>query len=68
MANTLRLRFKKYKTIIVNEILVTDQVEVTNFYSITGQEAYSSILLNYQKNFDHLKNNEIVIKKRIAPT
>jgi FkbM family methyltransferase len=64
LANTLRLRFKKYKTIIVNEILVTDQVEVTNFYSITGQEAYSSILLNYQKNFDHLKNNEIVIKKK----
>ena len=64
MANTLRLRFKKYKTIIVNEILVTDQVEVTNFYSITGQEAYRSILLNYQKNFDHLKNNEIVKKKK----
>ena len=64
LASILRLRFKKHKTIDVNETLVTEKIGVVNFYSVTGQEAYSSILLDYQKNFDHLKNNEIILKKK----
>ena len=64
LAENLKLRFRKYKSIFINETLVTDKVGETNFYSVSGDQAYSSILSNYHKNFDHLNKSEVIVKKK----
>ena len=66
LAENLKLRFRKYKSIFINETLVTDKVGETNFYSVSGDQAYSSILSNYHKSFDHLNKNEVIVKKKIT--
>ena len=68
LIDKLKLRFRKYKSIIIISKLVTDKIGESTFYSILGNESYSSILKNYNKDFDHLKNVEVTTKKKITTT
>ena len=66
--NLLKLRFRRNKNIFINNLIVSDKSQETFFYSIPGNEAYSSILKNYKKNFTHLQNMDVVKKKKMSTT
>jgi FkbM family methyltransferase len=68
LVDRLKLRFRKYNSIIVKKKLVTDKIGEKEFYSILDNESYSSIIENYNKDFNHLKNVEVIIKKKITTT
>lgn len=68
LVDLLKLRFRKHNSIIINKILVTDKISEIKFYSILGNESHSSIIENYHKDFDHLKNAQVIVKKKLTTT
>jgi FkbM family methyltransferase len=68
LIDKLKLRFRKHNSIIITSKLITDTIGESKFYSIPGNESYSSIIENYNKDFNHLKNAEVITKKKITTT
>ena len=68
LIDKLKLRFRKYKSILIISKLVTDKIGESIFYSVSGNESYSSIIKDYNKDFDNLKKAEVIIKKKITTT
>ena len=64
----LKYRFKKYKKIQVKNYVVYDEIKEIDFYSAEGKESHSSIIKEYLKNFDNLKETKIIIKKKNTTT
>ena len=68
LVDKLKLRFKKYNSIIINKILVSDKIGENKFYSVLGNESYSSIIKDYHKDFDQLKDAQVIVKKKLTTT
>ena len=66
--NLLKLRFRRNKNIFINNLVVSDKSQEILFYSIPGNEAYSSIIKNYNKNFIHLQRSDVIEKRKISTT
>ena len=62
--NKLRLRFRGNDNILINNLIVSDKAKETLFYSIPGNEAYSSIIKNYKKDFIQLNKSKVIKKKK----
>ncbi len=68
LVKKLKLRFRKYKNIIIRNYVVIDQVKNINFFSVKGNESHSSILEGYINNFEDLKNTQVTQKKKDTTT
>ena len=64
----LKLRFRKNKNIVINNLVVSDKCGEILFYSMPENEAYSSIVKDYNKNFVHLQKSDVVVEKKISTT
>ena len=68
LCNKLKLIFRGNDNIIINNLIVSDKAQETFFYSIPGNEAYSSIIENYKKDFIHLNKSKVIKKKKMSTT
>lgn len=66
--NKLRLRFRGNDNILIHNLIVLDKAKETLFYSIPGNEAYSSIIKNYKKDFIQLNKSKVIKKKKMSTT
>ncbi len=62
----LKFRFRKFKSIIIENKVVSDRIGNINFYSIKNDEAYSSIIENYSLEHPQLKSRTVTKKSKIS--
>ena len=66
LCEKLKFRYRNYRSIVIENKVVSDRKGNINFYSVKDDEAYSSILENYSLGHPHLKKRVVTKKSKIS--